>query len=212
MIRAQAKEKMKHPRREREKARQRQEILEAALILFSEKGYHNVTMHEIAGEAEFAIGTLYKFFRNKEDLYRALLLEKANEFHETVRKAMEVPGDEVEKLLNHIRASGEVIRSNAPMIRLYFSELQGEGFDLVAGLEFKLRQQHDELLKALASIFDSGMRTNRFKRIADPYILAAALDGVIRAILFLWMESPEHHPFPEDPDVILNILFKGLMD
>jgi len=35
-------------RREREKLRQRQEILDAALELFSEKGYHNVSMHEIA--------------------------------------------------------------------------------------------------------------------------------------------------------------------
>ncbi|MEN6472395.1 MAG: helix-turn-helix domain-containing protein, partial [Syntrophaceae bacterium] len=67
-------EEIKLPRREREKERQRQEMLEAALGLFSDKGYHNVTMHEIAEKAEFAIGTLYKFFRNKEDLYRTLIL------------------------------------------------------------------------------------------------------------------------------------------
>ena len=36
------------PRREREKLKQRQEMLAAALDLFSEKGYHNVSMHEIA--------------------------------------------------------------------------------------------------------------------------------------------------------------------
>ena len=65
------------PRREREKLRQRQEMLAAALDLFSEKGYHNVSMHEVAEKAEFAIGTLYKFFRNKEDLYKALIMEKA---------------------------------------------------------------------------------------------------------------------------------------
>jgi len=62
----------KPSRREREKLRQRQEILDVALNLFSKKGYHNISMHEIAKEAEFAIGTLYKFFRNKEDLYQAI--------------------------------------------------------------------------------------------------------------------------------------------
>ncbi|HAO20045.1 MAG TPA: TetR/AcrR family transcriptional regulator, partial [Desulfobacteraceae bacterium] len=46
------------PRREREKLRQRREMLDAALKLFSEKGFHNVSMHEIARNAEFAIGTL----------------------------------------------------------------------------------------------------------------------------------------------------------
>src|SRR5660397_90232 len=49
------------PRREREKLAQRQEMLAAALDLFSKKGYRNVSMHEIAEKAEFAVGTLYKF-------------------------------------------------------------------------------------------------------------------------------------------------------
>ena len=53
------------PRRERGRLLQRREILDAALKLFSEKGYHNVSIHEIAKEAEFGIGTLYKFFANK---------------------------------------------------------------------------------------------------------------------------------------------------
>ena len=44
-------EDMKMPRREREKLKQRQEMLAAALGLFSEKGYHNVSMHEIAEKA-----------------------------------------------------------------------------------------------------------------------------------------------------------------
>ena len=48
------------PRREREKMRQRKEMLDAALDLFSEKGYHNASMQEIAHKSEFAIGTLYK--------------------------------------------------------------------------------------------------------------------------------------------------------
>ncbi|MBW2592597.1 MAG: helix-turn-helix transcriptional regulator [Deltaproteobacteria bacterium] len=45
-------------RREREKLRQRQDMLSAALGLFSEKGYHNVSMHEIAAKTAFAIGTI----------------------------------------------------------------------------------------------------------------------------------------------------------
>lgn len=63
-------------RRERENLRQRDDIFEAALRLFSERGYHNVSMSQIAGEAEFGIGTLYKFFDNKENLYKALIMEK----------------------------------------------------------------------------------------------------------------------------------------
>ncbi len=46
------------PRREREKLRLREDLLAAALELFSESGYHNVSMREIAQRAEFAVGTV----------------------------------------------------------------------------------------------------------------------------------------------------------
>ena len=47
--------------------------------------------------------------------------------------------------------------------------------------------------------------------IADPYYLAVAIESLTNAFLFLWVEAPERHPYPEDPDTILNILFKGLI-
>ena len=69
-----------------------------------------------------------------------------------------------------------------------------------------------DFLQTLASIFESGMKRKRFKKIADPYHLAVALDSLTNAFLFLWLEAPERHPYPEDPDTILNILFKGLVE
>ena len=67
-------------------------------------------------------------------------------------------------------------------------------------------------LERLASIFESGIKNKRFKNIADPYYLAVALDSVVDAFLLLWLDAPERHPYPEDPDTILNIFFKGLID
>ena len=200
------------PRREREKLRQRQEMLAAALALFSEKGYHSVSMHEIAEKAEFAIGTLYKFFRNKEDLYKALILEQADRFHDAVTKAIEEPDDEVEKLRNYVKAKGAVFRANVSVIRLYFAEAGGASFNVMAGLDREIRERYGHFLQTLASIFESGMKRKRFEKIADPYHLAVALDSFTNAYLFLWLEAPERHPYPEDPDIILNILFKRLVD
>jgi len=200
------------PRRERERLRQRQEMLDAALGLFSEKGYHSVSMHEIAGKAEFAIGTLYKFFKNKEDLYKALILEQADRFHDAVTKAIEEPDDEVEKLRNYVKAKGAVFRANVSVIRLYFAEAGGASFNVMAGLDREIRERYGHFLQTLASIFESGMKRKRFAKIAEPYHLAVALDSFTSAHLFLWLEAPERHPYPEDPDIILNILFKRLVD
>lgn len=199
-------------RREREKVGQRQEILAAALGLFSEKGYHNVSMHEIADKAEFAIGTLYKFFRNKEHLYKSLIVEQADRFHEALTKAIEDADDEIEKLRNYVKAKGTVFMDNVSIIRLYFAETRGASFNIKAGLDGEIRERYDQVRHALASIFESGMKRKRFQKIAEPYHLAVALDSLCNAFLFLWLEAPEQHPYPEDPDVILNILFKGLVD
>ncbi|MBN2032848.1 MAG: TetR/AcrR family transcriptional regulator [Deltaproteobacteria bacterium] len=199
------------PRREREKLRQRKEMLAAALELFSEKGYHNVSMHDIAQKAEFAIGTLYKFFRNKEDLYKALVLEQADRFHEALTNAMKEPDDEIEKLRNYVMAKGEIFRANISMIRLYFAETRGASFNVMAGLDPEIRQRYHEFLKSLASVFENGMRRKLFKTISEPYYLAVALEGLTNAFLFLWLEAPERYPYPEDPDAILDILFKGLI-
>jgi len=199
-------------RREREKLRQRQEMLAAALELFSEKGYHNVSMHEIAEKAEFAVGTLYKFFRNKEDLYKSLIAEQADRFHEALTKAIEEADDEIEKLRNYVRAKKEVFAANISVIRLYFAETGGASFSVKAGLDKEIREKYEQFLRTLASVFESGIKRKRFRKIAEPYQLAVALDSLCNAFLLLWLEAPDDRPFPEDPDVILNILFKGLVD
>jgi len=199
-------------RREREKLRQRREMLSAALELFSEKGYHNVSMHEIAAKAEFAIGTLYKFFKNKEHLYKSLIVEQADKFHEALTKAMEEADDEIEKLRNYVKAKSTVFMDNVSTIRLYFAETRGASFNIKAGLDSEIREQYGQLLHTLASVLESGMKRKRFKKIADPYHLAVAIDSLCNAFLFLWLEAPERHFYPEDPDVILNIIFKGLVD
>ena len=205
-------EDQKLPRREREKLQQRQEMLATALDLFSQKGYHNVSMHEIAEKAEFAIGTLYKFFQNKEDLYKALVLEQCDKFEDAITRAIEQPGDEVEKLRNYVRTRGERFRSNLPFVRLFLAERRGASFNIKAGLDEEVRKRYYNFLERLATIFDRGIKNQRFKKIAAPYYLAAALDSVIDASLLLWLDAPDRHPYPEDPDTILNIFFRGLIE
>ncbi|MFA5110435.1 MAG: TetR/AcrR family transcriptional regulator [Desulfobaccales bacterium] len=205
-------EDQKLPRREREKLRQRQEMLATALDLFSRKGYHNVSMQEIAEQAEFAIGTLYKFFQNKEDLYKALVREQCDRLEDTIVRAIEQPGDEIETLRNYVRAKTEWFHHNLPFVRLFLAESRGASFNLKAGLDDEIRQRYYNFLESLASIFASGIKNQRFKKIAEPYYLAVALSSVIDASLLLWLDVPERHPYPEDPDAILDIFFRGLID
>lgn len=205
-------EDRKPSRREREKLRQRQEVLDVALRLFSEKGYHNVSMHEIAKEAEFAIGTLYKFFRNKEDLYKALIMQLSDRFHGALTEVIEGDAQEIEKLREYLRVKTELFRNNVAAIRLYFAETRGASFNAMAGVEREIRERHGNILLSLASIFEQGMNRKRFRRVAAPFHLAIALDSMATAFLFHWLEDPQGQPCPEEPDTILNILLKGLVN
>ena len=125
---------------------------------------------------------------------------------------MRQPDDEVEKLRNYVRTKGEMFRSNLPFVRLFLAESRGASFNIKAGLDEEMRKRYYNFLERLASIFESGIKNQRFKKIADPYYLAVALDSVVDAFLLLWLDAPERHPYPEDPDTILDIFFKGLID
>lgn len=202
----------KLPRRERDKLRQRQEILDNALSLFSEKGFHNVSMHEIADQAEFAIGTLYKFFQNKEDLYKALVMEQCSKFAAAFAQALDEPENEIDKLRSLVRRKGEMFRKNLSFVRLFLAESWGASYNVKAGLDQELRKQYDSFLERLASVFDSGIKNKHFRGIASPYHLAVALENTVNAFLLLCLEAPAEHPYPDNPDTILNIFFQGLLD
>jgi len=198
-------------RREREKLWQRQEMLTAAIDLFSEKGFHNVSMQEIAKRSEFAIGTLYKFFKNKEDLYRSIIVKQADMFHTALTNALNEEDDALEKLRSYVKIKGTVFMSNVSVIRLYFAENRGASFNIKAGLDKEIREEHELLLQKLTGVFKAGIQKKRFQEIAEPYHLGVSLDSLTNAFLHLWLEAPEQHPYPDNPDVILNILCKGLL-
>jgi AcrR family transcriptional regulator len=61
-------------RKEREKERRRQQIMVAAKRVFTEKGFSSATMEDIAASAELSAGTLYLYFKSKDELYASLSL------------------------------------------------------------------------------------------------------------------------------------------
>lgn len=66
-------------RRERERARHREEILREAERIFAERGYERASMSEIAAAAEFSVGSLYNFFRDKAALGEEVMVRICRE-------------------------------------------------------------------------------------------------------------------------------------
>lgn len=73
-------------RKEREKEQRRNDIIDAAERIFFKKGFENATMDEVAEEAELSKGTLYLYFKSKEDIQFALSRRGADMLAEMIRK------------------------------------------------------------------------------------------------------------------------------
>jgi len=66
-------------RKEREKQFRKQEIINAALEIFSKKGYKATTLDEIAEKSEFGKGTIYNYFSSKEEIYTEIIISTINQ-------------------------------------------------------------------------------------------------------------------------------------
>lgn len=168
-------------------------------------------MNEIAEKAEFAVGTLYKFFDSKENIYLSMLSGLSTDFHDSFIKVLTSEADEIETLRNFVKILRREFMRNAGILRLYFAETRGMSFNLKADLNIDIRRQYDETLDMVAAVFERGARKKIFTTFSSPYHLSVALVSICDAFLFLWLEDPERHPYPGDPDVILDILFKGAL-
>jgi AcrR family transcriptional regulator len=167
-------------------------------------------MQEIAREAEFGMGTIYKFFSSKDDLYRSLILRLAERWHHTVLQALEQERNPVRAIERCFTIHRELFFDNLPFARLFFAGTEGGFIDVTAAFQRDLRKFRDEYLKKLASIFKRGIKANVF-RDADPHHMALALYGIILTFLFRMMEDPAGFGEGEDLSSVRDIFLKGIL-
>ena len=87
-------------RKERQKSEMKEAVLAAALQLFSDEGYDNVTMRKIASKIEYSVGTLYLYFKNKDEIFFELHTIGFNEFYKRQQLVQSVE-DPLKRLSEH---------------------------------------------------------------------------------------------------------------
>ena len=199
----------KPSRKERERQRHRQEILSAALRLFSEKGFHDVSMQEIAATAEFATGTLYNFFASKEELFFELLVATAEESLGIVLPALEGDGDERRRLSRFIRLHARIAREQAIALRLYLLESRGR---CLSGprVEAKKKEIDEQIIRPLSNVIAAGVRKGQFNSI-DPAVAAKCLSAALQTLTLAAVEDPEASDFDADLRKVEAVFFQGLV-
>ena len=202
-------EKKKLSRKEREQVARRNEILDTALRLFSQKGYHQTSMSEIARESEFSIGSLYNFFRSKEDLFFQLFKRNVDELEELVERAISQGKDAKEKLEKLTGVLFEYFEKKWQAFHILALNRQSFEWNLKDELAEVIRAKHLEFISTLSRIMAEGVKQGIFKRFR-PEEMALAFMGLINGSLFFWIESGRGYSLLNRKEQILEIFFQGV--
>jgi AcrR family transcriptional regulator len=176
-------------RKERERGRRRQQIMVAAKRVFSKKSFNKATMEDIAKEAELSPGTIYLYFKNKEELFASLSLRilqymsiRLEHVHNEKYKAPK------EKLKALKEALYEVYEFD-PLVLINMFHLQSSETlkNLSPHLLTDIKDLSRHSFKSMARVFEEGIEKGEFidrHPVALADIVWALFSGVV-----LWEES-----------------------
>lgn len=106
-------------RRERERLRHRAEILDAARKVVAARGLSGLTVEEVARQAEFAVGSIYRHFRSKDEMIELLVAHVAEPLCEEVEAIAASDAPFEEQLYETIRAVAEHFGEDLPLIQAF---------------------------------------------------------------------------------------------
>ena len=82
---------MSQPQIDSSNGDRRSQILEAALVCFAKRGFHQTSMHDISGEAGISVGLIYRYFENKEAVISAMAARHKEEIQQMLERARQAP-------------------------------------------------------------------------------------------------------------------------
>ncbi len=192
-------------RRNLAKDQREQEIKEAALKIFSSKGYHRTTMAEIAMEAGYGKGTIYWYWKSKEELYFALISDLHNEILALVDEAGTSEGPALAKIKALADGMIDVYYRNREYCKLSWrmraEELQAFSPELVESLHNYVMRTRQALEKLLKQASEEG-----YFRGVDPYYLSCIILGMVEGMEIQWLEDQSTFDLREGMDIALQLL------
>ncbi|MCP4358929.1 MAG: TetR/AcrR family transcriptional regulator [Chloroflexi bacterium] len=151
-------------RRQRERKARRQLILDAAKAAFAERGFQNTTVEGIANRAELAVGTLYRYFQSKEEIYVSLLFAAMDLFRQNI-EATQASGAPPDEQLRGVWRFFYDFYVEQPESYLAFVFLHNEGLRDVISAEVlaEINQRADENFRLVGEIFQVGVEAGIYR-------------------------------------------------
>jgi TetR/AcrR family transcriptional regulator, fatty acid metabolism regulator protein len=161
----------------------RERILDAAIKVFAAEGFYNAKVSQIAHEAGVADGTIYLYFKSKDDLLINLFEDRMERVNANLREAIETESTAVARLRRIVKLHLELVEQNRDMAEVISVELrQSSKF-----IREYSNPKFAEFLRTIAGAVVEGQRTGELRTGIDPYLFARALFGALDEIALAWL-------------------------
>ena len=148
-----------------------QSIRDAAMRVIARKGMAAATMQEIADEAGIAKGTIYLYFRDREDVVEKAFENSMNDLHQRVDEALETPGTFEQKLRAVLAAQIGFFQTNREFFRLYISLRYPEGNAQQQRRQKRHCQpQYKSRVERIAAVLEDAMKRRRCVQIGRAHV------------------------------------------
>ncbi|NLP49786.1 TetR/AcrR family transcriptional regulator [Bacillus sp. RO1] len=181
------------------------QIIDAAVIVIAENGYHQAQVSKIAKQAGVADGTIYLYFKNKEDILISLFQEKMGLFVEKIRQEIAGKSTSTEKLLT--------------LIEKHFSMLAEDHYlAIVTQLELRqsnleLRLKINEVLKGYLHVVDeillAGTKNGELRSDLDVRLARQMVFGTIDETITTWVMNDQKYDLTAVAPRVHELLIKG---
>ena len=190
------------------RANKRTLITDAAINVFAEKGFHQARIADIAKRAGVADGTIYLYFKNKEDLLLSVFEEKMDYLLTELGNALDGISDPVERIRQFARFHFQQVRDHSAAAEVLQVELR---------LSNKfLKEYRPEKLWAYLGVFGQIVREGQAKGIfdpnLDPFISMWAFFGSLDEIAMQWVlsKNSERFSLEQAADQVAEVFIRGL--
>ena len=181
-------------------------ILSAATRVFARRGFFNAQVADVAREAGVAAGTVYLYFRSKDDLLTSIFEESMTRAGEETDRALAGVTDPVERLRCLARVHLGGLGSHRDLAIVFQVELRQSTKFMERFSGTQLRTYLDHLRDAVCAAQEAGM----FRADLNPTLAAKAIFGALDEMVTNWVLSNRDHRLVDDADPVIDLLVNGM--
>jgi TetR/AcrR family transcriptional regulator, fatty acid metabolism regulator protein len=183
-----------------------QRILDAAVAVFAEKGFFVSRISDIADRADVADGTVYLYFKNKDEILATAINTAFDGFMSTARAELEKLPTPTERLRRLAYLHLEALGANRNLAVVFQMELR-------QSTRFLSKFSHEHLVEYLKLVREAiceGKANGEFRGDLPEKIAANCFFGAIDEMVTSWVLSEKEYPLANVADSILDILLSGM--